>query len=197
MTPAVIFLNGPPRAGKDTLANHLCRVLPGFRNVKLSAVLKERTHALYGMPYAPHDAFEAVKGEPHPEFMGLTPRQAYINVSEMLFKPAHGADVFGRILAEYMEAAAEGALLPGFVVSDSGFAAEAAPIVERFGAVNCQLVRIHAEGRGCSFAGDSRSFIELPGVRTADLHNDAPDPAGFLSRGAWLVRDFLEGRADA
>lgn len=194
--PAVIFVNGPPRAGKDTLANHLCGGFVGFRNVKLSGVLKERTHALYGLVHdgrpLPHDHFEACKDVELPSFMGLTPRAAYIGASERYWKPLHGDDVFGRLLVRDME---RGLWTRGFVVSDSGFAAEAAPIVERFGAANCLLIRVHAEGRGCTFAGDSRSFIGLRGVATADLWNDGTDPTAFLSEAERRVAQFLTHRA--
>lgn len=165
----VIFLNGPPYCGKDTLAGHIVQRLSGFKIVKFAAVLKERTHALYGRPDLPHDHFELCKDEPNALFLGLTPRDAYIAVSEKLMKPIHGKAVFGKLLVNTM--LAEPVMPRAFVISDSGFAHEAFPVIERFGFENCILARIHAEKRGCTFEKDSRSYITLP-IKTIDVENN-------------------------
>ena len=96
----IILLNGPPRCGKDYAGNLLTG--PGARVAKFAHVLKERTHAAYsilhrGQP-APHDWFETTKDEPCGEFLGRTPREAYIAFSEQFMKPLHGVDIFGRLL---------------------------------------------------------------------------------------------------
>ena len=165
----VIFLNGPPRSGKD-YAGGILRDEFGGRIFKMAGELKERTHALYrqmnikGEPL-PHDYFEAAKDEPQECFLGLTPREAYIAVSERLFKPLYGQQVFGRLLAQQLE----GDLA---IITDSGFAPEAEPIVEKFGAENCLLARIHRAGY--DFSSDSRSYIDLShlGVPCLDIQND-------------------------
>jgi len=111
----ILLLNGPPGSGKD----HAARVIRDryFGRVaitKFAKVLKERTHALYGLgetdpvegtfkPYA-HDEYENVKDTPLDEFLGLTPRQAYIGVSERYFKPMHGEQVFGKLLEPELRA---------------------------------------------------------------------------------------------
>lgn len=168
--PPVIFINGPPRSGKDTLADHIVRTNPGFKKVKFAQVLKERTHALYGHPDLPHDWFEETKDVPNAIFLGQTPRQAYINVSEKLMKPIHGKEVFGELLLAELVKQADG--VKAFVVSDSGFADEAFPVIRWVGGSNCILVRIHAEKRGCTFANDSRSHIDLP-IDTFNLDNNS------------------------
>jgi hypothetical protein len=169
----LLLINGAPRSGKDTAGEVARRVGRGKVHVaKFAKVLKERTHALYGLFGAdskplPHDAFESVKDCEHDEFLGATPRQAYIAVSEKLMKPLHGDAVFGLMLLQELESNAADADL--IVVTDSGFAAEAVPLVESFGAENTVLMRIHRTG--CDFNGDSRSLIALDGVRTVDVHN--------------------------
>lgn len=161
MSPYIIFLNGPPRSGKDTLAKHIVDTAPGFKQVSFAAVLKRKTHALYGLdPSLPHDAFEATKDMPNEAFLGLSPRQAYINVSEQLMKPTHGQDIFGQFMLKDMMA--ELGTVKGYVISDSGFESEALPLLRTFGANRCMLIRIVARKRGCSFKNDSRSYIELP-----------------------------------
>jgi hypothetical protein len=194
MPDRAIFLNGPPRSGKDTLALHLKRTLPGVQVHKFARVLKLATHRLYGLLGGPmeDDAFfEACKDEPRPEFRGLSPRQAYIAVSERYMKPTHGEDVFGRMLVENL--GRTGRAL--FVISDSGFAAEALPVVREIGARNCLLLRIHADRRGCDFHGDSRSHITLPEVRTVDLDNQVEGAeAAFLRSAERVVRLWLQRR---
>lgn len=169
----LLLINGAPRSGKDTAGEVARRVGRGKVHVaKFSKVLKERTHALYGLfgwdgKPLPHDEFERVKDCEHDEFLGATPREAYIAVSEKLMKPLHGDAVFGLMLLQDLECNAADADL--IVVTDSGFASEAVPLVERYGRENTILMRIHRTG--CDFNGDSRSLITLDCVRTVDVHN--------------------------
>jgi len=160
MMRPVVFVNGPPSSGKDTLAEYVVRKFPGFRQVKFSEI--------YGRPDLPHHAFETVKETPCDVFLGLSPREAYIEVSERYMKPTHGDEVFGRLLLDRMQNTSGRA----FIISDSGFASEAQPILRSVGASKCQLVRLYAEGRGCSFKGDSRTHIKLEGVQTTDIANN-------------------------
>lgn len=185
----IVFFNGPPRSGKDTLAKALAIMAPAYRVVKFAKILKERTHALYGLVDLPHDFFESTKDIPQAAFMGLSPRQAYINVSERCMKPVHGDEVFGRLLLGEISFTEKGR---GFLISDSGFAPEAMPIINHYGAENCLLVRIHAEDRGCSFSNDSRGYIELP-VETIDLQNNSTQDS-FVTRGLYEIGLVLQQR---
>jgi len=182
----VILINGAPRTGKDTAARAILRAIPGAVRIGFADALKEATHGAYGMPDARYGAFEGVKDEPRPEFRGVTPRAAYIGVSEQLFKPLHGPEVFG----EMFLARARASRAPLVVVPDAGFAAEAMPTLRAIGVAHMLLIRLHAEGRGKTFAGDSRSHIDLPGVLTLDLHNDG-EQAAFEAEVVQLVRDWL------
>lgn len=184
----VIFLNGPPRCGKDTLAGHIARTLPGFKVVKFAAILKERTHALYGRPDLPHDYFEEIKDTANALFLGLTPRDAYIAVSEKLLKPIHGKSVFGKLLLTQMKLEPE--TPRAFIISDSGFSQEAFPIFSHFGERQCVLIRIHAEERGCTFEKDSRSYIQLP-FTSFDLNNNGTKDQ-FLSVGSLMIQNAVQ-----
>lgn len=175
----IVFLNGPARSGKDSSGRALVRAIDGAQVVKMATALKSGTHALFGIRDVTSEAFEAVKDEPRAEFFGKTPRQAYIYVSEECIKPAFGPEFFGRVLAQSIRRLRDCRLA---VVTDSGFAGEAMPVVREFGADNALLIRLHRPGYG--FAGDSRSHIELPDVRTLDVHNDGPE--------ANLHRDVVE-----
>lgn len=194
----VIFLNGPPRSGKDTGAKHLARAFGSVR-IGFADHLKVATHAAYGLfafngAPCPALAFEAVKDTPLPEFMGLSPRQAYIAHSERYIKPLHDDAFFGHMLVRRMARFGGRTLV---AAPDSGFAPEAAPVLDAIGGPDrALLVRVRAEGRGKTYDGDSRSFIELPGVRTVDLRNDAEGDAGpFLEALSAAVADWLGDEA--
>lgn len=170
----LLLVNGPPRSGKDTVGSMLKEFFPGTVYVtKMAKALKERTHALYGLvdgdgtPYA-HDAYEQVKDIEQEAFLGLTPRQAYIALSERLMKPMHGDGIWGKLLVEDIQENGAGADL--VVVTDSGFEREAVPVLREFGVVNSTLLLMHREGT--SFEGDSRSYITLEGVNTHKVSND-------------------------
>jgi hypothetical protein len=201
----IIAINGAPRSGKDTAA----RIIRNFARKRalqpllslglattpsiviqeinsmvrvcgMSYALKEITHAMYGVAAA-HGAFEHCKDEPSPVFAGMSPRQAYIFVSEKLMKPTMGDDVFGRIFVRRNSVVAQSTTQerPGLIiVPDAGFAGEWGPVVDHYGPANMLLLRIHAEGRGVTFKGDSRSYIDLPDVLASDVHNDVAGEAG-------------------
>lgn len=187
MTQIILF-NGPPGSGKDTAAKYLQREY-GAYHTKFAKALKEATHALYGLGALPDDFFESSKGKATQTFFGLPPRQAYIKVSEELVKPVLGKNFFGEVMRQTCKrAVGDGYDL--IVISDSGFAEEALPLVEEFGAENILLVQIHAEERGCTFEGDSRSYISLPAVYTAHIDNNGSEEE-FLNTIDWIM-EILE-----
>lgn len=186
----VVFLNGPPRSGKDTAGKFLSSQFSKSMVVKFAGTLKRGTHIDYGLPVELADnAFEATKDVPQEAFFGRTPREAYIMKSEQQTKPFLGEDHFGRVLRRRMwRYYQQGSR--NFFVTDSGFASEAVPVIEAVGEKNCLLMRIHAEQRGCSFSNDSRSYIELPGITTVEIENNEEEP-GFLLRSFFAVGLFM------
>lgn len=168
----LVLFNGPPRSGKDTAGNYMHTITPRSRTMKFAGMLKRSTHMDFGLPpELPDDAFEHCKDEPHPAFYGMTPRRAYIQKSEDRQKPFLGNDIYGRVLLRRLwRAYQEG--VRTFFVTDSGFAEEAWPIINVIGASDTLLVRIHAEERGKTFVGDSRSYLDLPGVAAYDVENN-------------------------
>lgn len=177
----VILLNGPPRSGKDTAANALLAATPNSTIMRFSGPLKAATHAAFGLR-ASLDT-EGYKDAPREEFDGLTPREAYIAMSEVGIKPAFGALHFGKVLARRI-LSSDASMV---VVPDSGFAYEAEPVVAAVGAANVLLLRLHRPGR--TFDGDSRSHISLKGVRTIDVQNI--EDADYLGRlVTHIVRDW-------
>jgi len=157
----IMLFNGPPGCGKDEAAACLS---PEFTPLKFAGFLKDTVHDMYGVPV---DKAEEDKDKPG-EYMpnGKTLREAYIQMSEHFFKPMYGNDFFGRVVAVEIADSDNDC----FAISDSGFVEEAQVLVNRFGAESVTLVKIKREG--CSFKGDSRSYIELEGVKTVTVNND-------------------------
>lgn len=193
----VIFLNGPPRSGKDTVGRIITEVVPQARTHKMANALKIGTHALFAGLRGPdackaaiarghnrEDLYEYSKETPSAFFFGKTPRECYIAVSELLCKPVFGQEFFGQILAEGIQTHPE---VPLWAITDSGFVPEVLPIIRAVGRENCMLVRVHREG--CTFAGDSRSYIDLDVPTKLDLRND-----GTLAELAYLVRTAVLGK---
>jgi hypothetical protein len=191
----VVLLNGPPRVGKDTAGRAIERSIYGAQVLKFAEALKRATHALYGLQ-VPTGYFEDRKDTPASEFFGATPRAAYIAMSERMVKPALGAEHFGRVMVRRIKAARRtGARV--VVITDCGFASEIAPVAAAVGPEAMLLVRLHAPGRGCTFAGDSRSHVAAPaGAATLDINNDGTESA-FCATVVARVRAWLDNRSDA
>ena len=82
----------------------------------------------------------------------MSKREALIHVSENVIKPFFGQDAFGQMAANDLPE--EGVVF----FSDSGFAEELRPIIEKVGEENILVVRVHREG--CTFEGDSRDYLQ-------------------------------------
>jgi hypothetical protein len=176
----ILLVNGPPSSGKDALGE----CLRPAHVTKFAKGLKERTHALYCMHGYPHDFFESRKNKPCQEFLGITPRQAYIEVSENHFKRLHGQGIFGEFVRDELRARQQISPVPLAVITDSGFLPEAEVIIGAFDDV--RIVRMHRQR--CNFKGDSRGYI-YPKIPSLDVENvgtldDLRSTAAFI--GDWL-----------
>lgn len=153
----IILLSAPPQAGKDTVANIIVESFSTKKpigHLKFSKPLKEMTHRLYGQDH-PHDYYELSKDTPHDDFLGITPRQAYIGVSEQYMKPMHGKAVWAKMLAREIRTSP----LNYFVISDLGFIEEFSHL---YGYLDFDLSVIHLARKDCNFDNDSRSYIYAP-----------------------------------
>jgi len=171
-----VLLNGPPRVGKDTGAEFLHQIVsdsPGFHNftpykIKFATPLKEMTHEVFDIDDVDEFYFEKTKHIPMEVFRGRTPREAYIYVDKML-KEKFGDDYLGKLMADRMEEAAEQIKNDVFFASDCGFNKEVVPLIERFGVKNLLIVRLFR--KGCTFKGDSRGYVDVPGVPIQKIEN--------------------------
>ena len=87
-----------------------------------------------------------------------------------------GKDIFGKVLVNRLCTPEP---LPAIaVISDTGFEAECKPIIEYATPERCVLIQLQREG--CTFEGDSRSYIDLP-ITTVQLTNEGTE-AEFQAR---------------
>jgi hypothetical protein len=164
----VLILNGPPNSGKDTIADVIEKVY-GFRHRRFKDRLYEIASLRSGCAGirkyirlcndrekkdVPYDGFTG-------EFKGMSPRESLIFTSEKIIKPSKGSDYFGQCLADNIDSELT-------VVSDGGFIEEIEPLVERgYDVYIAQLTR-----EGCSFDGDSRSYVYPLGCKFNWFLND-------------------------
>src|SRR5690348_1502300 len=168
----VVLFNGPPHSGKDECGKCLIPLTRNSTILKFAGTLKRSTHLDFGLPDdLPDDAFENCKDDPHPAFFGLSPRNAYIQKSELRQKPFLGQEIYGkttlRRLWQHYQAGKR-----VFLCTDSGFADEVQPLFRVISREDFLLVRLFSESRGCNFMIDSRTHIELPGVTTYNVDNN-------------------------
>lgn len=179
--PKFLFLNGPPGSGKSTLATLICDSHPQCWRESFAEPIRQMMYAVFWPGDGPiHFQLDLRDGEVKKQKMPvdrgdedtLTIRQAMISFSEDWMKPKFGSSVFGKLC--YLRCKEQEDFYSSFVIDDSGFQAEAQAILHEVGAADCHLIRLHREC--CSFDGDSRSYLSLPGVQTLDLSNNgAPD----------------------
>ena len=191
----LILLNGPPRSGKDTVANMLCSMLPETSHWKLSGELKARTHAVYGVDRRDPEEFERTKDQPSLLFLGLSPRQAYIEMHERYLKPVHGPRILGELLLKNIMRSFPLEETENIVVSDAGDVEQCMPLVEAWRPKNTILVHLNREG--CTW--DNRVRFTLSGVRTVTLENscDLPTLRSKLQAMFVLESPFHSGASPA
>lgn len=157
----IILFNGPPRSGKDTAStmarDHLLQKQAGVYLYRFAEPLKDAVHALFGFTGVDTEHFNALKGEMLDEFFGMTPREAYIWMSEEVAKPKFGQDFFVKIAIRHMQEYADHNI---FVVSDCGFQVEADELIKAFGGDNVWVLQLWRTG--CDFKKDSRGYITHP-----------------------------------
>lgn len=179
-----ILLNAPPRAGKDTAAEILYKLLHREmvelklvpHHMKMADTLKVGAHALFGRPNTRANHYESEKDQQHPDFFGQTPRKVYQDLSEKFMKPQYGVDIFGRLFARRVERVLldQAEELPAnlgsvIICSDVGFSDEVTALTNMLQPENILL--LHILRTGCDYRGDTRTSINLDRVRSIDVTN--------------------------
>jgi hypothetical protein len=192
----IVLLNAPPRAGKDTAAAGLLCSMQNYSasdddqpfvvgHHKMAESLKAGVRALFGLD---PDHFTPQWLEEHkdtrlPELLNISPRRAYIDLSEKFVKPMYGKAAFGWMFLNRLRKAqsmAETATGKEYmcICSDLGFVEELQPLIAAYDAANILIIHIYRAGCAFKTQGieDSRTYIEHPDITTIDVHNDGePD----------------------
>lgn len=167
MGTKLLLLNGPPRSGKDTIGGLLKTLNHRLLLDGVGRIVKEQTHLAYGLD-VPFDFFEDRKDESCEEFGGATPRQAYIYYSERVAKPRYGEGYFGTLLGEQLLRSP----FDCYVITDSGFAAEARALGNVLAPDRIVVAEIHRPG--CDFRNDARSHWWSPSLMKEDNSRGEP-----------------------
>lgn len=199
----VIVFNGPPDVGKDTAANYVRSFVqinaPYYypRHMKFSEPLKRAAHAIYdtfhGWEHYDSRDGRPQKGMSNGDFLGLSPREAYIAMHEKYLKIMHGDDALGWILRKRIVRQNNTKLI---VLSDSGFPEELHPIINLVGERNTLIVELHMAGK--TFEGDSRSYIgdaikaTHPKVEVRKLANPFGEKDLFKMLCEGIAKNFLK-----
>ena len=184
MNKKIVFFNGSPRVGKDTLVMGLLSKFPTAINIKFSTPLKTAIPVFFGLTHAQIDILEQNKDAPRNYFLGKSWREVQISLSEDWAKPIFGKRVFGDITKNIIENEDDANI---FLISDSGFQEEAGTIVEQFGKENCLLIRLKREGT--NFDNDSRSYWEnIFDIKEITLYNNKSIEAGIDKAQEVIIR---------
>lgn len=173
----IVAFNGPPRSGKDTLAEMLANHMDaqGVTTMvvpeSLSLPFREIAYAMTGWT-GPTDGpnYESFKTTQFQAFNFIDGRHLMIDVSERFFKPVYGIEIMAELLRARNENIGPAVLL----VRDSGFQIEVDSLIRWVGTQNLCLVQVHRPGT--SFDGDSREWVIHP---DSSMHIDAPNEFGL------------------
>jgi hypothetical protein len=148
----IIFINGPPRSGKDTVADYL--VTKGYTKMKMAGVLFDDIKKILNLTDEQYNLYREEKKD-EPLVFDTTLRQISINYSEKVAIPRHGQYYWSKIFLEN----ARNSGFDKIVVSDLGFQREYDYFLNslRFPYEQFSVIRIEREG--CSFANDSREYV--------------------------------------
>ena len=186
-----VILNGPPRCGKDTIAN---KIVEGGAFVKhqFKDALYEHTAKHFEVDLDKFIHFASDRElKDSKSLAGLgnrTPREALIHVSEEVYKPRYGTDYFGK--AEAARVSEHKGRVGGtlnVIYPDGGFESEVPPIESEFDLVI--IVRLHRDG--FDFKGDSRNYLNLPNTEkrvTIDEHL----LEGKIDDAVWKIQNWVE-----
>lgn len=168
----IIAFNGPPRAGKDTLAGMVADKICPITDApvvleSLSLPLRNIAFSMVGRVYQ-DSAYESFKNE-YFERLDRTGRQLMIDASESFLKPTYGIEIMADLLIQRIRRLPANAIV---LVRDSGFQIEVDPLIREVGERNLMVVQVHR--KGCDFSKDSREWVYHPTDMNMQIWNDKP-----------------------
>lgn len=164
-----IFVNGPPRAGKDLATQAIVQAFPeGTYKKKFAAPLERAIKAFFDLGFLEYGELrEKQKGTPAAALLGKSMREVMISLSEDWAKKFYSPSVFGTLAAQTLPVRPRNHAL--VVFSDCGFQEEVTIVADHLKRKNCLILQVRRDG--CSYEGDSRNFIELEGVELRTISN--------------------------
>lgn len=185
VTRKVIIFNGPPGAGKDFASDAVRSYIqinaPWMKptHIKFSEPLKRAAHALYAAFHS-WDYYDSKDGRPQKgasngDFLGLSPREAYIEMFNKLAE-LHDSRALGFIMRKRMVRSNFNSV---FVMSDGGRVDDLRPVIDLVGERNVLIIEIHTVG--ANWDGDNRTYIgnnvlaDYPNVTVMKLPNTIGD----------------------
>ena len=177
----VIILNGPPQCGKDTIGKALVKSLDKavqgeFKGLLLK-ILKQTLNLsdeTFDMLYSNRE----LKDVKQPFFNGKSIRDMMISISEDFIKPMLGQDYIGKYELTKIKRGDASCI----IYTDGGFYDEIKPLLDD-DSIELHVIQIHRTG--CSFSGDSRGWLVIPGMRNHCItNNDSIKKAVALIRAA-------------
>lgn len=170
------ILNGPPKAGKSTLAGVALRHFK-VRQIQtereeLAKPIKQFMSALLGKPYSSIDKSLKVS------YLSCTSREALISLSEDHMKRRYGHAVFGNALRDRWSKADSSAIPTVLVIDDCGFQEE----FDTLPRDRTYLIRLIRPGY--NFNSDSRNYVPK---QDRTLVND-----GELRRAESIIQDMVD-----
>lgn len=160
----VIGLNGPPRSGKDTVADSIRMQLlrDGYscKVIHTAAPMRKAAFSLLGLE-STHVSYEAVK-DLKQQMTGDTVRQLMIQLSEEFIKPKYGQDYWARLLQRRINVwvrslGRDEKKAPVVIIPDIGFDVEANMLGQTHGE---QYANVFLNRKGKHFRNDSRSYVK-------------------------------------
>lgn len=153
----IVILNGPAGCGKDTIADILHKEYD-FLHHAMKSSLVVAAAGLAGITLNQmYSLLNRNTKDSFNHFLGMTPREWLIEVSENIVKPRFGASTFGT--REAIRCQREiGAGNQSIVYSDGGFPEELLSMATLLGEENILLVRLRRDGY--TFDGDSRNYLD-------------------------------------
>lgn len=160
----IIFLNGPPGCGKDTIANLLVEKYNGV-NLKFAQPVRNAVCGLFDIS---DDELDNIKNN-HIDNSYYRIRDVMIDISENIIKPKISRDWFGIALLNTIKKYHTNVDL--IVISDLGFIREFEVIYKDLkDSYNIELWKIYRPNT--SFLNDSRNYIEYPKIKTRNISNN-------------------------
>jgi len=180
----IVVLNGPPRSGKDSIANYLQQEGHPYTEIAQRNVMVMHNKASHPMKHFLMECFgvsqydlEDKKDQPNVLPNQVTVRQAQINMFRDFLEPTFGPEVLGYLLGKRITADLSRHFsyfpdtFPLFVISDCGRTAEFLELCKQHNGHVCLLYLVRP---GYNYDGDIRETIREvpPNVRHRVIFNN-------------------------